>query len=470
MASPPSESPAAGPAAFLTVGATRPGVFLPLLLLLSAALSAWYAGRSLPFSDEGAVLTAAAKILRGAVFYRDVDAYWGPGSAYLLAGSMALFGEHLSVARALAAVLFCVTVGSLYLTSLRLLDRPRAALFGLSLLSLKFLGWPAFSVYIYSDVAFAFACAAIALLLHAPEARSPGWLAAAGLCIGLSGLAKQNLGLYLVLASLFVVWRRGQREWLPFAAGVALPVGGTVAGFTAVGLLAPLLESSVVRPFTGYLPASGLPFAPMLAWWQLGSLRDVTATPYLAFDYASLLADGVLSGRLWWLAGEVTSRLVYTAVPVVLLWALVRGWRERGRPPEPRAEALLRAAPLAGAAVLSALPRADFFHVISVFPLVALLLFALVQPRPPRPSRSAWPEALAVAALLLTCALLGFLHRAQLSHRLNLERADVWVSPARAWWKPLVEGLRAAPPPAAPRPEASTRRDRATPTRRRARA
>ncbi len=427
----------------------RPRVFLPVLLAASGALSLWYAGRSLPFSDEGAVLTAAAKILRGGVFYREIDAYWAPGSAYLLAGSMAVFGEHLSVARGLALLFFCITVGSLYLASLALLDRGRAALFGLSLLSLKFLGWPAFSVYIYSDVAFAFACTAIALLLHAPSRRAPVWIALAGLCIGLSAVAKQNLGVYLAVASLFVLWRRSDREWLPFAAGLALPTGGMALGFTSLGLLGPMLESTVLRPFTGYLPASGLPFAPMLAWWELGSLRDVSATPYLAFDYAGLLVGGHLPGesqRLWWLAGEVASRLVYTAVPVAFAWVALRVWRERGRRREGRAEALVRATPLAGAAVLSAFPRADFFHVISVFPLVALLLFALVQPPADRP-RPAWPEAVAVAVLLLACGTLAVVHRAQLTHRLTLARADVWVEPGQAWLAPLVEGLEEEVPP-----------------------
>ena len=41
-----------------------------------------------------------------------------------------------------------------------------AALFGLSLLSLKFLTWPGFSSYLYSDVGFLGGCVAIALLVR----------------------------------------------------------------------------------------------------------------------------------------------------------------------------------------------------------------------------------------------------------------------------------------------------------------
>lgn len=424
---------------------TRPAVFLPLLLLLCAGVSLWYAGRSLPFSDEGAVLTAAAKILRGGVFYRDIDAYWFPGSAYLLAFWMSLLGEHLSVARGLAAVLYCVMVGSLYLASLRLLDPPRAALFGLSLLSLKVLGWPAFSVYIYSDVAFAFACAAVALLLCAPEERAPGWIAGAGLCVGLSIVSKQNLGIYLAGAALIVLWRRHAGEWLPFAAGLAVPVGAMSGAFAALGLLGPMLHSGLIRPFTGYLPVSGLSFAPMLAWWELGSLRDMDAAPYFVLDYFRMLMQGRLPGEsmesFWWMAGEVFSRAVYTAVPVALLWALMRWVSDRGRPLAPRAESLLRYVPLALAGVLSAFPRADFFHVISVFPLVALLLLALGEPRTGGRVRPPWIEGAAVAILLVACTVLAVAHRNQLVYRMTLERADVWVEPSQAWVEPLVDAV-----------------------------
>ena len=152
----------------LAEGLLRPGVFAPVLLALGALVSLWFANRELPTPDEGGVLTNAARILRGAVFYRDLDGYPFPGAPYLLALWMRLFGEHLSVARGLAALLYCGMLASLYFASLRVLDRPRAALFGLSLLSLKLLGWPAFTSYLYSDVSFTFACFAI----WAPGAQS----------------------------------------------------------------------------------------------------------------------------------------------------------------------------------------------------------------------------------------------------------------------------------------------------------
>lgn len=425
----------------------RPARFAPLLLLFGAGVSAWYAVRGLPFSDEGAVLTAAARILRGAVFYRDVDAYWAPGSAYLAAFAMSLLGEHLSVARGLAAAFYCLTLISLYAASLRLLDRPRAALFGLSLLCFKFVGWPAFSVYIYSDVAFAFACAGIALLLSALETREPGRLALAGLCIGLALVSKQNLGIYLALAGAGLLWRAGPRALGIFATAAAVPVVVMSVFFAAHGVFGQMIASGLLRPLTGYLPTSGIAFAPMLAWWELGSLHGMSAAPYLPLDYFRMAMEGRLPGgslaSFWWLAGEVGSRAVYTSVPVAFAWAAWRAWSGRGAPRPPRERALLAFALLALAGVASAFPRADFFHVISVFPLVLLLLFALVQPEASARGRRPWLEAIAVGSALLACAGLAVIHRSQLTHRIEVPRASVWVDPSEAWVQPLVEVVSA---------------------------
>ena len=76
-----------------------PRVFFPLFVLLTAAISAWFANQNLPDPDESAALCAAVKILNGEVFYRGIDAYPFPGSSYFLALWMSLFGEHMTAVR-----------------------------------------------------------------------------------------------------------------------------------------------------------------------------------------------------------------------------------------------------------------------------------------------------------------------------------------------------------------------------------
>ena len=120
----------------------EPVPFGSLLALAWLWVSFVYADRGLPPNDEGALLTNAARVLRGAVYYRDLDAYPFPGATYLLALVMAIFGEQVNVARGLAMAVSLTAVLALYATAYRLLDRRRAAAFGVCLLSLKFVAWP----------------------------------------------------------------------------------------------------------------------------------------------------------------------------------------------------------------------------------------------------------------------------------------------------------------------------------------
>jgi len=430
--------PTRGRAAELWV---QPRVFGPLLLGLGAALSLALANRGLISADEGALLANAARILRGGVYYRDIDAYPFPAATYLLAAAMALFGERAEVGRALAAVFYLCVIGSLYACALELVERRRAALFGVSLLGFRFLAWPAFNSYTYSDPAFAAACLALALFLRGSRpGAGRGAFFGAGLAIGFAVLSKQNLGLYAGLAgaALLLAGPRaapgGSRAAPPrrlarlalFAAGAALALLPALAYFASQGLLGAMLWSGLVRPFTGYLPTSAVSFFRALSWWELGSLREGAALPYFVNPYWVMLVRGALPGAPgaagWWIAGEIFARASYTAIPAVLLAAALRLWRGHRRG-APRDWPFLSVALFAAAALLSAFPRADFFHVASVAPLVTLLAFAL------RAGHRLRLEGVAVAALLTVCGLGLARYAAGLEHRLGLDRARLWVEP-----------------------------------------
>lgn len=126
-------------------------------------------------------------------------------------------------------------------------------------------------------------------------------------------------------------------------------------------------------------------------------------------------------------------------MPLAFLWAAVRAFRTRDSPRPPRAHALNAFALLALASVASAFPRADFVHIISVFPLVLLLLFGLAQPGDSAGARVPWLAGAAVGLALVLCAGLAVTHRSALTHHIELPRADVWVDPAHAWMQPLIE-------------------------------
>lgn len=428
-------------------------------------MSAWYARLRLPFQDEGSTLALAARILRGEVFYRDLDAYVLPGAAYLLAAAMRVLGDDLAVARALAGVVFCGTLLALYAVALRVVDRNGAALFALSLLGMKFLAWPMWTSYFYGDVALCLAFASMALMLHAwreHEVRVPG-VAAAGLAAGLSLLCKQNVGIYLALAggALLIApgWLTGRafgprapwREAGFFAAGVALPVGAALAAFAASGVFAAMLESAILRPFTTYLTTSAVPYLPMLAWWDLGSVRGVGAATYLPLELWEMLmlawpfAGG--AGALWWTLAEILSRALYASAPLAVVAAVALRLRRRSGS-SPLESRLLALAVLALAVFLSAFPRADVLHVLPVLPPMLLVLYALWR-RATR-ARATQLEAVAVAVLLALCAAGAASSAGRRTQRVTLERAEVWVRPANAWNETLVDAVVREIPPGAP--------------------
>lgn len=440
--------------------ADRPVLFGAVLLTLGAAVSAWFALYREPSADEGAILTAAVKILGGGIFYHQIDAYPFPGAHYLLAGAMHLFGEHLTVARTLAAGIWCTTLLALYAVALQVVSARRAALFGLALLAYKFLAWPSFTLYAYWDVAFACGCVSIAFFLG----RRPGvsWrLLTAGLFAGLALVSKQNLGIYLAAAMgaliLLPRWLLGRprsehpfREATAFAGTALLPFLAFGAYFALHDRLGQMLASGLVRPFTAYLPTSGVSFLEPLRWWELGKLGAATMfNPYFVEPLWTLLLKGTIPDpglrQALTLGGEVLSRLVYTSIPVAFAIAtLVR--RRAGATASPEDGRFVALGWLCLAVVLSAFPRADFAHVISVHPLVLPLLLAGVE----RLERSSpgrwrslvrWSEAGGVALVLLATGTLAALNHAQHTRHVVLDRAELWVT-EDSWLESVVRYVR----------------------------
>lgn len=457
---------------------TRPRWFAPLLLVLAASLSFIYADRGMPIQDEGSVLAAAVKILRGGLFYRDVETYTFPGVSYLLAGTMSLFGEHLSVARALAGSFFCAMVMGVYSCALALVDERRAALCGLSVLSLKFFAYPIYTMYFWTDPSIAAGLFALALFLRHSFRGASRRLVWIGALTGLSIVTKQSTGIYLAAVFAMVLsfpgFAHGPRrrpgrlvELAAYSFGLFLVIGSMSSYFASQGVFADMIRGGLLRPFSGYLATSGISFLPPLEWWELGQLKS-EGPVYFSQLFVELVLNTtppIQSVRNFYLGiGEIGSRMLYSMIPVVFTacaWLWLRAFRVRASDDaageiHEEASALARARffSAAGATLaitLSAFPRADFVHVISIYPAVALILFALS--RPPLlgvgwihaqqmssgvQRRRMRFEAAFVAVLLLTTTVLAIRHDATLSHRLSMERADLWVRPQDAWLERLI--------------------------------
>lgn len=434
-------------------GLLAPRVFAVLLLAATAALCAWYLPYGMPTPDAGAALTHAAKILRGAVFYRDLDAYPFPAAPYLLAAAMHVFGESLAVARVFAALTYTAIVMAGYRLTLDLAGRGAAALCAVALLSLKFLAWPAFQDSLYPEVALAFAMASMIAFLHHDRTGQRRALAVAGALAALALLSKQNLGLYLAAAMpALLLLRAALRTDRPavraaagdlagFALPFSLPIGAALLFFWWHGVLGAMLYSGFIRPFRGYMPTSGLPFSVVLEWWRLGELQGMPGFAYSIGPLFEMLGMKKLPMPSWypqyWLLEEAAVRLIYTAIPVIFAAAAFDVLRERSW----RAVA----GPFAGLAVLtlavlaSAFPRADYYHIASVYPVILVLgfvtgarLLARLRSRRLRASATALAAGLTVGVFAGTLALAAVYFHG-MTYVAGNERGHMRIYPENAW-------------------------------------
>lgn len=431
----------------------RPRYFATILLALTGFQSWWYAPYGLGGSDEGALLATAGRILRGDVFYQNIDAYPFPGSHYLLAFAMALFGEHIDVARFLAGLIYSGIVVLLYGIALELLDRKRAALFGIALLGCKFLAWPAYTAYFYWDLAFLAACGAVFLLLRTTDRSAPARMIGVGAATGIAFISKQSIGIYLGLAIVVLLmldWilKRhdpGASNTLPrqvgyLALGFSLAAAPLILYFAAKGLLPQMIHSGLIRPFTDYADTSGISFTKPLRWWEFGSLQGSKQFFYYPVSYWTVMRKELLPGgggayAAYWVAGEAFVRWIYSSLPIIFAAAGALCFRGRKRISQPETWRFAAFALLCAAITGSAFPRADFTHVMGVYPMILLLGFVCagrlaglkMAGQGARYFRAV--EALTVALLALLFFGLGLARHAGMTTHIDLPKADLYVFP-----------------------------------------
>jgi hypothetical protein len=442
----------------------RPRAFGAFLVAASGALCLWFSRYGLPTPDAGAALVHAVRLARGAVFYRDLDAYPLPAASYLLALAMRIFGENLAVGRALAAVTYTAILMACYGLTLELGGRRSAALCGLAVLSLKFLAWPAFQDALYPDTALCFAlCSMLAWFRFHRLGQARG-LAVAGLLAGLTLLCKQNLGLYLGFAmgvlTLTTPPAPGQdgartaiRRLATFGGAAAAPIAVAAFYFWWHGVFGRMLYSGLVRPFSGYLPTSGMSFAVPLEWWRLGELKGMAGFAYSIGPLWEMLGMSKLPLPSFypqaWLVEEAIVRLLYTAVPLVFVAAVAVLARDRHD--RQKRDTLAALVVLALATLASAFPRADYYHLASVYPMLLVLAFVMgsralgaMRPGALRSTAVVAGSVLTISALLATLVLSAIYFRGMTFEAGNA-RGRMRIYPENAWIQDVLDDLDAKP-------------------------
>jgi hypothetical protein len=185
----------------LSAGPAVPGRYWTMLLVVWV-LSAVYVGVNLKHGwiphDDGAFAQSAERVLHGELPHRDFDEIYTGGLAFLHALAFRVFGVSLAPLRYVLFAFFLAWVPAVYYIASRFADEYSSAA-----ITLLAVAWsiPNYSAAVPSWYNLFFAVFGTAALLRYIDSRAYRWIFVAGVCAGLSILAK-IVGLYFVAAAL----------------------------------------------------------------------------------------------------------------------------------------------------------------------------------------------------------------------------------------------------------------------------
>jgi hypothetical protein len=421
-------------------------------LVLAAGVAAQLAihDRSVVPVDEGQLAAIADRLARGEVLYRDIYTGIFPGVYHAAAALLAVFGDDLLVLRRAQLAVNAATALLLWLVARRVARPAFAALAPALYLELVVFDFPGLSMLNYSPLAMLFALAALWAVLRWQERGRFADAVAAGLCLGLCGLVKQNFGALAGLAVLVglaagsraAAAGAGSRALSRALAGVAL--GGTAVvapallAFAAAGALGPLVDATLLTLGASQLEAFRDPLPPLLGPHPDDARFVFLYTPAALFNYLvrgeTLLGLSISPG----LRGAAI-RLAYGgALATLAAGALAALFTARSEAPAERAA--LRGAVAFGLLLfLGIFPSAIWSHLAFVGAPV-LLVFSALAERVDRVLASAAPRgALAWRAGLASLAAGGAVASAAISldvarwypEPLGIARATLRVAPAQ---------------------------------------
>jgi len=113
-----------------------------LIFIASLAFYFSYYDRGMIIVDEGILVHAAQRILRGEIPYRDFYHFYAPGRFYVLAGIFKVFGESFLVSRMMWVLVKSVNVLLTFLIATRLMPKHFAIFPAAFLLFVTICPWP----------------------------------------------------------------------------------------------------------------------------------------------------------------------------------------------------------------------------------------------------------------------------------------------------------------------------------------
>jgi hypothetical protein len=307
-------------------------------MLITVAICAPFFRYVMWFGDEGIVLNAADRILRGDRLYGDFFEFLPPGSFLVAAAWMQLIGSSFASMRVLAIGVIVAIAGLMYVSArLTSGNRTLAALLAITWAVVSQGPWTVISHHWFATAA---SMAAAVWLLWALGDTREGYtaMALAGMFAGIAAMVTPVQGTLLCLAVVGLAATRPDRRRAVLGAvgGVGVFPAAALGYLAATGTLAPAFYDVILFPARHYMEIEIVRFGAFTA------PHHVPAVAFLPLTFFLAGLAAVVDGRALW-----------------------RQARFRG------------ALALAIVALLSAFPRPDFIHICFVLPL-ACALFALV--------------------------------------------------------------------------------------------
>ena len=281
------------------VGQQPKSAKLEVWIFLSTCLLAWvwmwlHLNHGFLLEDDPVFAHQAERVLHGEIPHVDYHEVYTGGLSYLGALSMRIFGVHLMAPRYALFGFFCAWVSAFWYVARRF-SGPRTA----SLLTVLAVSWstPLYPSPVPSWYNLFFATFGAAALMGFLDVRRKRWLAVAGICGGLSFLAKIS-GLYFIAAAgLFLLFDEQEESAgiMPSSRDPAFSTGVTMALLAFIVLLFEMVRKLpfLVEYFNFVLPSAALCFLLGYREWTIPKVTARTRIYRLASRFGPFLT-GVL--------------------------------------------------------------------------------------------------------------------------------------------------------------------------------
>jgi len=348
------------------------------IFIIAAALSFPVYKNGISMLDEGAMLYISERLTAGDVLYRDIVTGVMPGSYYLVALFLKLFGHSIITERMLASATLAGVSVLIYAISQHFVKKRTSLLITALFISTAI---PSYWMAGYSQFSIAMVLLSLLFFLRYLDSLSPTALIISGASAGLAFLFKQNYGVFITagLGSILMARLIIKKEWKPlliFSIPLIAPVLAAGLYLYSEGALAKMAQYTIVSLFKKAANAYYKPY-PLLAVKNPFFFTHQIAN-FIPFRYIALwsLKEGIVK-EIWI---YMLAALIYLLPPLVIALGVMDSGlgiiRQKARWKE------ITLVLVSLLLFLGVFPRSDIPHLIFILPPV-MITGALIAERLP---------------------------------------------------------------------------------------